>query len=396
MCSTPPRHGKTESLLHFIPWLLLADSATQLAYISYSQRFAEKKSRKARELAERCGVPLAADSRSRSDWRTGVADGGVWATSLGGSLTGEGFHVMVVDDPVKDRMRAESPAQREHDYEWFTDTAYTRLEPTGSVIVNMARWHEDDLAGRLVKAGYEEITLPAIDDDNEPLWPERFSLDRLTEIRTTLGDYGWSSLYMGRPRPRGGAVFQDVHYYDKLPDRYRVGIGIDLAYTAKTQSDWCVALVMAMSDEGFFVLDVKRKQATPPDFCADLRVLEATYPGARMLWYTSTTEKGLADLLREESGFPVDGELAVADKFVRAQPVAAAWNAQKVFLPRKAEWLSSFVGEVCAFTGVGDRHDDQVDALAAAFDVLVSGPPKRTRRSGPRLRPSLEDRTVGD
>jgi predicted phage terminase large subunit-like protein len=93
-----------------------------------------------------------------------------------------------------------------------------------------------------------------------------------------------------------------------------------------------------------------------------------------MLWYTSTTEKGLADLLREESGFRITGEVAKGDKFVRAQPVAAAWCAGNVLLPRKASWIGEFVTEVCGFTGVHDRHDDQVDALAAAFDRLHAPP----------------------
>lgn len=372
VCSTPPRHGKTESLLHLIPWLLIADPTTRIAYISYALRFAEKKSRKARELAIRAGVPIAADSRSKADWRTGVGDGGVWATSIGGSITGEGFEVIIVDDPVKDRATAESASAREHHFEWLTDTVFTRSE--GSVIVNMARWHEDDLSGQLLKKlGWEHINLPAIDDAGAPLWPERWPLDRLEEIRATLGEYGWSSLYQGAPRPRGGAVFRDVHYYTELPKTFRVGVGIDLAYTAKTSSDWCAAVVLAESDGVFYVLDVKREQATPPTFAAHMRSIKAARPGARWLWYTSTTEIGMADLLRSESGIPVAGEIAVADKFVRAQPVAAAWNREKILLPEGKPWVADFVAEVCSFTGKAGDKDDQVDALAAAFDVLARG-----------------------
>lgn len=371
--STPPRMGKTETLLHFVPWLLGRHPERQIAYISYAQRFAEKKSRKARELARRANVPMAADAQSRADWRTSIDDGGVWTTSIGGSVTGEGFHLMLVDDPVKDRATAESAIERDKAWDWFNDTAFSRLEPNGSCIVNMARWHEDDLAGRLVKDGWSELTLPAISDAGESLWPERWPLDRLREIERQLGPYGWASLYMGEPRPRGASVFRDVVFYDALPNTYRVAVGIDLAYTAKTHADYSVAVVLAESDGKYYVLDVRREQVALPEFTKTLRVLRDGYPGARWLWYTSSTEKGLADQLREGAGFPLLGEIAAADKFVRAQPVAAAWNAGAVLVPRQAAWLSAFVSEVCGFSGVADKHDDQVDAFAAAFDLLKRG-----------------------
>ena len=387
--STPPRHGKTETLLHAIPWILLRNPARQIAYISYAHRFAEKKSRKARELAKAAGVPLADDAQSRADWRTGVDDGGVWATSVGGSLTGEGFHFAIVDDPVKDRAKAESSLEREKMYEWFNDTMFTRLEPNGSAIVNMARWHEDDLAGQLIKDGWQELRLPAISDEGAALWPGRWPLERLQEIQEQLGDYGWSSLYQGQPRTRGASVFDDVRFYDALPASYRVGVGLDLAYSAKTHADWSVAVVVAEHDGIFYVLNVVRMQATPPAFATKLKPLRAAHQGARWLWYTSTTEMGLADLLREGLGFPVMGEIAKADKFVRAQPVAAAWKAGKVLVPHNAPWLEAFVSEVAAFTGVNDRHDDQVDALAAAFDVLTRG--QLGRLAAPK--PPIKQRT---
>lgn len=371
--STPPRHGKTESLLHSIAWRLTRQPETQIAYISYAQRFAEKKSRKARDLARRAAVPLAEDSQSRADWRTGVDDGGVWATSINGSVTGEGFHLMIVDDPVKDRATAESSVERDNAWDWFTDTAYSRLEPDGSCIVNMARWHEDDLAGRLIKDGWEAVRLPALDDAGNALWPERWPVERLRDIEETLGPYGWHSLYQGEPRSRDQRLFADVTMYESLPSTYRLSIGVDLAYTSKTHADWSVAVVLAESGGKCHVLDVVRQQADVPTFCQSLKTLHSIYPGARWLWYTSTTEKGLADTLRSQLGFPLIGEVAAADKFVRAQPVAAAWKAGNVLVPQRAPWLSTFLSEVCGFTGVNDRHDDQVDALAAAFDVLSRG-----------------------
>ena len=361
-------------------WLLGSHPDRQLAYVSYASTFAEDKSRKARQIAQAAGVPISALAWARKNWRTGVADGGVWATAIAGPMTGQGFHLMVIDDPVKDRVTAESATLRQQHYDWFNDVAYTRLEPTGACLVVQTRWHPDDLAGRLIKDGWECVNLPALDENDEPLWPERWTKAKLLEIRNQLGDYGWTSLYMGQPRSRDGAVFRDVHFYDDAPRGFRASIGVDLAYTAKTQADWSVAVAMAEAGGEFYVLDVKRAQAAPPEFAKSLRTLAASYPGAPMLWYTSSIEREVATLLRGAADIPLRAKIAKGDKFVRSQPVAAAWNAGRIHIPRSAKWAPQFVEEVCGFTGVNDRNDDQVDALAAAFDALG------TQRKAPDLR----------
>jgi predicted phage terminase large subunit-like protein len=379
LLSVPPQHGKTETELHGIAQLLAIDPRKTHAFTSYAAQYAESKSRLARDYALRAGVKLRGDSTAVHEWRT-ADGGGLLATGVGGPLTGQGVDgVILVDDPFKNRAEAESQLIRDRVFEWFTSAAMTRAHPSTSVIVVHTRWHPDDLIGRLCKevdeSGkplWEHINLPAVSEKGEALWPKHRPLPFLEAARRR-SEYDWWSMFMGVPRSRGAGIFRDVYYYDVLPPTYRVGVGVDLAYTSKTHSDWCVAVALAESQGNFYALDVRREQSNPPTFAAQLRVMKAAYPGARMLWYTSTTERGLADLLRSESGFPLVGELATADKFVRAQPVAAAWNAGKIFLPRSAPWLVDFISEVCGFTGVNDRHDDQVDALAAAFDVLTRG-----------------------
>lgn len=383
VASTPPRHGKTELLLHGMAYLLADDPERQLSYIGYATTFAEDKSRKARGIAREVGVPISPEAWSRKNWRTGVADGGVWATSITGPLTGQGFGVMIVDDPIRDRATAESATYRQHHYEWFNDTAFTRLEPGGSCIVVQTRWHEDDLAGRLIKDGWECVNLPALGDGTDPdrpegsaLWPERWPAERLLEIKAQLGEYGWASLYQGQPRPRGGALFQDVRFFERLPGGpRRYAIGLDLAYTRRTHADYSVAVVLCEIGGNFYVLDVIREQVEASAFAARLRGLMATYPGVTPTWYAGGTEQGVVSLL-SGMGVRVNALPARADKYVRAQPASAAWNEGRILLSEGAAWASNFVAEVASFTGVNDRHDDQVDALAAAFDSLdTSGTP---------------------
>jgi predicted phage terminase large subunit-like protein len=182
----------------------------------------------------------------------------------------------------------------------------------------------------------------------------------------------YSQLFMCAFLARGGAIFKGVFFCDgRPPAGYRVCIGIDLAYTAKTSSDWNAAVVLAEAGGVYYVLDVRRAQTT--DFTPTLRQLQAAYPGARFHTYAMHAETGISTLLREQLGVPIHASTAGADKFNRALPVANEWSAGKVLVPRHASWLADFVAEVGNFNGISTKHtvhDDQVDALAAARDWL--------------------------
>lgn len=372
----PPRHAKTDTVLAWAALTLRRQPWRTVAYISYEAHIARSKSRKARAWYLGSGGRLADAAASLSEWRT-PEGGGFLSGGIGGPLTSQGVDILVIDDPYKHRQQAESAAYRQMVADWWGDVGETRIEPGGSAFIFHTRWTTDDLIGHVLEGeGGDDwephIRLPAIDDSGQPLWPERWSAEALDRKRRSGGEYTWLSLYQGLPRPRGGAVFRDVYYYDELPKTYRVGVGVDLAYTARTHADYSVAVVLAESGGNLYVLDVKRMQVDPPQFAGVLRSIKASYPGARFHSFMSSTERGIADLLRAEGGVPIVGELAssTGDKFVRAQPAAAAWNDGKVFVPRSAPWLEEFIREVSTFSGVGDRHDDQVDALASAFTLI--------------------------
>jgi len=171
----PPRHVKTDTILNAFAWHLWQDPTRTHGFVTYSADLSRSKSRKARNLAIAGGVNLAADANRLDEWLT-TDGGGLVATGVGGPLTGRGITgLLVVDDPVKNRVEAESETTREKVWEWFNDVAYTRLEPGSSCIVVMTRWHPSDLAGKLIDdKGWEYIKLPAIDEHGAALWPDRF------------------------------------------------------------------------------------------------------------------------------------------------------------------------------------------------------------------------------
>lgn len=386
LCSSiPPQHGKTETYLHGLAYWLHEQPDNFLAYLSYNSDQAEAKSSKVRDYARLADVDIRTDTHSKKLWRT-VPGGGLMASGvIGGSVTGkEALQCLVVDDPFSRRADAESRVIRDKTWAEFRSSIWTRLHEGTSVFVNHTRWHPDDLIGRIKKdpelaALFEFLNFPAVTgcdprdgDDYEVLCPEIQSKELIKRKRAGASDYEWYSLYMGEPRPRDSQLFQGVHFYDVLPTSYRVAIGVDLAYTSKTSSDWSVAVVMAEFSGRYFILDVVRRQCAATDFVGDLKRLQERYAGAPMHGYLAGTERGVADFFARE-GVRLHVDHPTADKFIRAQPLSAAWNAGQVALPSTSPaWVEPFTGCLLDFTGLNDPHDDDVDAAAAAFDALAN------------------------
>jgi len=390
--SVPPRHGKTTLLQHAIPWWLTKFPADTCAYASYSDRQAWSKSRVTRELAERSGVRLSADAANLAEWRT-TAGGGLLSGGAGSGLTGQGVSgLMVVDDPFKNMEEAQSQIIRDKIGEWFDAVVNTRDEGM-STIVTHTRWHEDDLIGRLASdADFTTINLPALAEENdplgrafgEPLWPERglpsFTKEGL-ERRRERNPFVFAALYQGRPRPRGAKVFGEPHYYDPATldlTGCRIILAADPAASTKTSADYSSVVVLAVKGHGedqvAYVLYVYRAQVPIPQFANDLLGLQQKYGNTVINVEAVGGFKAIPQMLKAiRPTLRINEITPVGDKFMRAQAVSGAWNMGRVLVPSNAPgWLIAFLEEVAAFSGVNDPHDDQVDALAHAWNVAIS------------------------
>ena len=413
LVSAPPQVGKTLTGQHALArWLELAP-ADFLAYVSYGQDLASKKSRGVRDLVLGQGIKLRGDSNAVDLWELPLG-GGLLARGRDGGITGQSaVRLLWIDDPYKNRSEADSKRMRDAIDEDLRSTCFSRRHPFTSVILSHTRWHEDDEIGRLRddhghahSVRWEHHNIRAVEDDGRCLWEESGRDAAFWSAqRALVKEYAWWSLYQGEPRPRGGKVFNGTGVYQTLPAVGRYAIGIDLAYSADTQSDWSVAVVLCRgSDDRYYVADMKREQCSAPDFVRVLRALHDRYPSAPMMWYRSGTEKGSGDFI-VKAGIPLIMKAPVGDKYQRAIPVAAAWNpdpqtgaAGRVLLPDVergvAPWVDQILDEVLEFTGTGgDANDDIVDALGTAYDalqagggsVVVTAKPKETRPYG-RLR----------
>jgi phage terminase large subunit-like protein len=408
LISMPPRHGKTLSILHGLAWWLKNSPADVCAFFSYGDDLARSKSRTARHLAVSAGVKLASDSANLSEWRT-TAGGGLLAGGAGGALTGQGVTgLFVIDDPIKNREEADSAVVRNKIDEWIREVALTRLEGA-SVLLVQTRWHPDDPSGRLAAAGgWEVLNLQAVAEGADPLgrapgealWPERFPIEELDAIRRQIGEWSFAALYQGLPRPRGTAVFGEPSRFDLeawRPEAARVVIGADPAASEKTSADYSVACVLAVEGRGDRmtgrVLEIWRGQVAIPKFTERLRALSAKWFNCPIAVEAVGGFKAIPQMLRQVDPLLRLVEVAVrGDKFTRAQPVAAAWNDGRILIPTSAPWVEPFLAEVQAFSGVRDRQDDQVDALAHAWNSIVGGRagsiPLSLHHSGPRPWPT--------
>lgn len=220
----PPRHGKTELVSRRFPaWFLGRHPDLDFISASYGQELALDFGRDVRNIVSMPeyraifpAVRLAADSQAKDRWHVS-GGGGYVAAGVGTAITGRGAHIFNIDDPVKDRASAESELQRKATWDWYRSVAYTRLQPGAAVVLTLTRWHEQDLAGLILEQEaedggekWEKLILPAIDVHGNALWEDAYPRPVLDQIRKTIGEYEWASLYEQRPRPIGGSFFSET------------------------------------------------------------------------------------------------------------------------------------------------------------------------------------------
>ncbi len=397
--SMPPRHGKSELLSIWTPvWYLDHNPDDHVILTSYGADLATGFGRRVRDtIRERedvLKVRIRHDSRRVDSFLT-TKRGGMFSVGIGGPITGKGANLLLVDDYLKNAKDASSETIRNDIFDWFISTAFTRLEPGGSVIILATRWNINDLIGQLKRkpetGKWLIIELPALAEKNDPLgreigkslWSERYSLESLQAIKNTLGTYFWQSLYQQRPIPGGTNVANEGWFpiIDILPHRSRLHKVRywDLASTADGGDYTSGTCVSEDVETGiFYVEDIRRAQKSPAKVEAmvsntaehdgrDVKVIIEQEPGASG---KSLVDHYVRTVLKQ---FTADGRRSSGDKFVRAQAFLAAAEAGKIRLVRGA-WNQEFVDEILVFPE--GEHDDQVDSTCGAYNELIAKRPK--------------------
>ena len=342
-------------------------------------------------------VRLAKDTETECVTTKG---GGRFAVPVGGSFTGRGADVIIIDDPMK-ADDAQSEKARRAVNDWYATTLLSRLDDkqTGVIILVMQRLHEDDLAGRLLREdGWYHLDLPAIAENDqeipvgpgvvhrrrkgEVLHPERESLALLEEIKREMGSLTFSAQYLQRPVPlEGNLIKRDwIKWYESTRARStgaQVVQSWDVASTTGDTRDWSVCTTWLTFKRHYYLLDVWRGRLEFPQLRHKLITLAREHKPNRILIEQAGPGLHLIQELRANpvSGVPVPiGIKPIGDKLVRMEAQCARFEAGQVFLPKEAPWLSEFLHEIFAFPNA--RHDDQIDSVSQFLKRAETNEPR--------------------
>ena len=392
MIFVPPRHGKSElASVRFPAWCVGRNPERHIMAASYSGDLATDFGRQVRNLVadelyvEIFGKVLSGDSTAADRWNT-VKNGRYVSAGVGGPLVGRGADILLIDDPIKDYEEAHSPVIREKAWNWYTTVPLTRLHKDGSIILIQTRWHEDDLAGRILKSAKETgekwgiVSFPAIAEEDEeyrkkgePLWPGMKSLAELEQIRATQGSVKWASLYQQKPPKEQGAIFKrewfPLYSGEPLGGLVRRSQFLDTAHKTKKENDYSVLITFdVMTGSNIYVRHIWREKVQYPDLKRKIIALFSTHKSHELCIEDKDAGAMLIQEFQRDTSLPVIPIQADKDKVLRANAATPSCEAGKVYLPEDAPWLEAFLDELMSFPS--GEHDDQVDAFVHGINRL--------------------------
>lgn len=300
--------------------------------------------------------------------------------SLRGIKTGKQRPSLILVDDLENDENVLTFDQREKLKNWFLKSLSNLPGHGGATFVVIGTiLHEDGLLAWLLKPEngltWRQHRFQAIQYDGEPLWPAAWPIDRLEAQRLLIGDHAFSSEFQNLPIAPGSRRFAEATYYTSLPEGpFREGAGFDAAYSAKTHSNATVTIKGRWIDGKIYITDMLYDRLPAEKYIPLMKASGVT----RITWIRSTIEKGLESLLRRE-GIAVNAINARGDKLSRAQDAIVSWNRGDILVPHGKPFTRRLVDEVTSFTGIGDTHDDIVDAMVALHRDLIG---KRRKRKG--------------
>lgn len=413
----PVRHGKSELISHWTPaWFLDLMPDKHVALTTYESDFARHWGRVVRnEMNENrgIGVQISEDSSAADRWNTKVG-GGMFTAGVGGPLTGRGFHLGIVDDPVKNWEQATSWTLREKTKNWFQSTFLTRAEPGATIVVLMARWHEDDLAGWLQREypnDWKVISIPAIAEANDvlgrrpgvALCPDRYSRRQLLGddgnggIKKAVGPIIWNALYRQRPSSlEGGVIKRDFFkFWTELPIEAETGkyargmtfaMSIDCAFEKTEGSSFVVIQVWARLKADAYLVDQTRERLDFVGTCDAIEEMANRWPQAR-LKLIEAKANGPAVVSRLKSRIAgLVKYMPRGSKIARLASVSPNFASHNVYVPapQVCPWVRDYIEELVNMPN--SPNDDQADATSQILDYWfkrapTAGPGGSSRRS---------------
>lgn len=389
----PPRHTKSEFASFLLPaWYLGKYPGKKIIQTSNTAELAVGFGRKVRNLVASDqyhrifpNVNLRSDSKAAGRWSTNQ-NGEYFAIGVGGTVTGKGADLLIIDDPHSEQeaaLAAGDPTVFDKVYEWYTSGPRQRLQPGGSIVVVMTRWAKKDLTGKIIQSmidrdgeKWEVIQLPAIMPSGIPLWPEFWKLEELEALKSELPVAKWNAQYMQSPTSEEGAIVKrewwKIWEEDKVPMCEYVIQSWDTAFTKNERSDYSACTTWGVfylnenvRDPHVILLDAFKRRMEFPELKQvaleeyrnwepDAFIVEAKASGAPLIYELRAM------------GIPVQ-EFTPSrgnDKMVRINSVSDLFASGKVWAP-PTRWADEVIEELAAFPN--SDHDDLVDSTTQAL-----------------------------
>lgn len=396
MVFAPPRSGKSELVSRCLPaYLLGRNPDARVAAASYAADLARLMGRAVqRSMDEAAYRALFPETRLEGSNIRTVADGrylrnsdefecvgrkgGYVCRGIGGGLTGRGFDFGIIDDPVKDASEAWSEVVRAAVWEWYTQVFLTRQEAHASILLTMTRWHEDDLAGRILNSddgkNWELVKFQALNPSymGGTLWPQKYDQAWMEAQKKALGSRSFEALYQQEPRIGDGGVWRTSWFrqWRSLPSELsNFTQSWDFAAKDTKDGSYNVGQVWAERGADKYLIDQVRFRGGMNDALTMFKALCAKWPQCRAkLIEDKANGSPILNMLEQEVGGMIATNPGIRGKVERAQAVAPFIEAGNIWIPAEASWLSDFLSEIEAFPN--GAHDDQVDAASQALERL--------------------------
>lgn len=383
----PPRAGKSLTISTMFPsWYLTNNPDKRIIFSSYSGSLAGSFGKRVKEnIMEHPEFEIKLDPAMRHADEFDILGhiGGYKASGVGSSITGRGCDVLIIDDPIKNAEESKSSTIKDKIIDWYESTALTRLEPGGAVILVQTRWSIDDLTGYLLETEGDDWTVlnyPALNENGESFFPERFSTEQYLKIKRSLSDYWWNALYMNAPVPEGGAFFRPEmidkynHIDCKIIKKCRAWDIATYDNLDEKHSNYTVGVLMYLLDNNkVYVANMTKFRGTVGE--VENRIAQTMYNDDKDVIQVIEQQPGMAGIALKKhwsqifQGYPLTWIYSNKDKESRALPLATAIETGNVGM-KKSDWNKDFIRELGRFNPVDDTFDDIVDASSLAFNYL--------------------------
>ncbi len=424
MVFAPPQHGKSEIISRRFPAFMLGQNPdTHVLGCSYAATLASNMNRDVQRVIESTGyASLFPRTRLNSKQTRGNTEGR-WvrnsdefeivecrgsyrSAGVGAGIVGKPADLIVIDDPVAGVEQAYSPTYRQKLWDWYGAEASTRQSPDCRIVLMHQRWHEDDLAGRLLKIASEDpkadqwtvVRFPALAypkdsplrcpedwrEEGEPLWPEKFSREFIEARKATMSPFQYAAVYDQNPQPLAGAHFHEEWFgrWNPFTDGWWILAGrkveirqcqiivvVDPAATEKQTSDYTGMGAFALTPQNdLLILEMIEDHIKIEDIPSRVLALCQRWRASAVLYEDTGFQINLVRECRRTQGMPPVREVSPQSrsKLVRATEAINRAASRQIWLPDSAPWTAAFIDEAIRFTGLEGGKDNLIDCLAYA------------------------------